>query len=240
MKIVTCSRHFVFVKNEFLLIRDSIVAHEPLDVTLASVFNSQNIDASISPPAALAYMSQPAAFGVGLLNPAVDLLIYHCPQKDLRLVAADRTVTDPRAKFVRGQLRYEWSGQLGGGETRRFATLFRPQRPVADKASVSSNPASGSEKLLPGFDAGSIEVHLDDDIATVLRMQDNDGREQWVIANPMGKPINTSELQTDARAAYIELHRDAMVRTWSYKASTIRFNGKELSLSASPLTGKIP
>ncbi|NCA10212.1 hypothetical protein EBR56_00100 [bacterium] len=233
---VTCSRHFMFVKNEFLLVRDSLTAHEPLEATVASVFNAQDIDAGAVPPAALVSMSHPAALDVGLLNPAVDLLVYHCPQKDLRLLAVDRTATDPRANSVRGQLRYEWGGHLGAGESRRFATLLRPQRPPAANAPVGGNPAARSGTPLPGVDADSIEVHHDDDRATVLRLRSDGDREQWVVANPLGQPITTAALRTDARAAYIETRRDAVVRAWSHEASTLVFRGAELADSAAVST----
>ena len=225
---VTCSRHFVFVKNEFLLVRDVAEATAPLEASVTSVFNTQNIGPQASSHAALTYMSQPPGLDIGLFNPPVDLLVFQCPQADVQLVASDRTAADTRTAFVRGQLRYEWNGTLEAGKKRRFSTLLRPQPPAISATAVSSNPGLSGGDTRPRLDMGFIDVVLDDDQATVLRINGEDARMQWVVVNPSGKALKAADLETDARAAYVEERRDAPVASWTHKASTLKVRGREM------------
>jgi hypothetical protein len=228
---VACTRHFVFVKNEFLFVRDVITASSPLDVTLASVFNTQNIGPRLSPNAALTYMNQPPALDVGLLNPPVDLLVYHCPLPDARIEVIDRTSLDPRAESVRGQLRYSWSGVLAENRPRHFAALFRPQSPTPAGQAVSSDPAADDDVGRLALDTSFIETLLHDGLATVLRIIGPEEREQWVVCNPEGRLQTTGDLQTDARAAYVEVRDGEPVTVWQHKGSQLTIRGRKLPAS---------
>jgi len=225
---ITCARHFVFVKNEFLFFRDDVQASAPFEGSVASVFNTQNIGPRVSAEAALTYMSQPAALDIGLLNPAVDLLVYQCPQDGARMASADRTATDPRTQFVRGQVRYEWNGSLAPDRQRHFTTLLRPQPPAAATTAVSSDAQASGADVGPQLDTRFISVVLDDDRATVLRIDGDDGRQQWVVVNPTGGAVTAGDLKTDARAAYIETRREAVTTAWRHKGKTLRLRDREV------------
>jgi len=224
----TCTRHFVFVKNAFLLVRDVVSASDPIDVTVASVFNTQNIGPRVSAHAALTYMSQPAALDVGLLNPPVDLLVYHCPQPDARIEVVDRTASDPRAEYVRAQLRYAWSGRLSADNPRWFSTLFRPQPPTPAGPLESSNPEVEGGTVHAPLDTSFIETLAHDQRATVLRINGPDGLQQWVICNPEGRLRTVGDLQTNARVAYVELRSGEPTVVWQHRGSTLMLGGRNL------------
>ena len=226
---VACTRHFVFVKNEFLFVRDVIAATMPVDVTVASVFNTQNVGPRLSPNAALTYMNQPPAVGVGLLNPPVDLLVYHCPLPGARLEVIDRTLNDPRTQDVRGQLRYVWSGVLAEDNPRHFAALFQPRSPTPSGQAVSSDPDLVDAASRPALDTSSIETVLHDGLATVLRITEPQGREQWVVCNPEGRLRTIGALQTDARAAYVEILAGEPGVVWQHKGSKLLIRGRNLA-----------
>ena len=225
---VTCTRHFVFIKNDFLLVRDVLATSAPLEVQAASVFNTQNIGPRISGHAAVTYMSQPPALDVGLLNPPIDLLVYHCPQPEARLEVIDRALADPRADTVRGQLRYSWNGSLTADDPQCFATLYRPQAPALSGPLPSSDPAMEVGDRRPTLDVGFIEPLLHDDRATVLRIRGEEGREQWVVSNPEGRLRTVGDLQTDARAAYVEFVAGEPVVVWRHRGSKLTIRGRNL------------
>ena len=234
----TCTRHFVFVKNAFLLVRDVISAPSPMDVTLASVFNTQNIGPRLSSHAALTYMSQPPALDVGLLNPPVDLLVYHCPQPDANIEVVDRTSFDPRAETVRAQLRYAWSGRLSADNPRWFSTLFRPQPPMPAGPLVSSDPHVEGGTPHAALDTSFIETLAHDQLATVLRINGPEDREQWVICNPEGRLQTVGDLQTDVSAAYIEIHAGDPVVVWKHTGSTLMIRGRNLVATGGQAEGE--
>jgi hypothetical protein len=233
----TCTRHFVFVKNAFLFVRDVVSAPRPMDVTLASVFNTQNIGPRLSSHAALTYMSQPPALDVGLLNPPVDLLVYHCPQPDAQIEVIDRTALDPRAENVRAQLRYAWSGRLSAENPRWFSTLFHPQPPTPAGPLVSSDPDEEGGTPHAPLDTSFIETLAHDHLATVLRINGPDDREQWVVCNPEGRLRTVGDLQTDASAAYVEILAGEPSVVWQYKGSTLMIRGRNLAAAGGQAEG---
>ena len=134
---VTCTRHFLFIKNDFLLVRDDVRLDRDLNVQISSVFNTQNVGPKISPHAAITHMSQPVAVGTGLLNPAVDLLVFFCPQPSCSMQVVDRTASDQRSTGIPTQLRWSWQGAGRKDQAIHFCMLLRPQPPDGDQNTVS-------------------------------------------------------------------------------------------------------
>jgi len=230
---VTCTRHFLFIKNDFLLVRDDVRLDRDLNVQISSVFNTQNVGPKISPHAAITHMSQPVAVGTGLLNPAVDLLVFFCPQPSCSMQVVDRTASDQRSTGIPTQLRWSWQGAGRKDQAIHFCMLLRPQPPDGDQNTVSmaSVHAPASDQL-HRLDTAAYEVLLNDSSASVLRLQSGPDRRQWVVINPTGKLIELPDIQTDAQAAYIVVQGKEEPICWAHNASRARVTGRVLKLPA--------
>ena len=62
----------------------------------------------------------------------------------------------------------------------------------------------------------------------MLRIDGDDGRQQWVVVNPTGGAVTAGDLKTDARAAYIETRREAVTTAWRHKGKTLRLRDREV------------
>lgn len=218
---VTCLRHFLFVKNHMLLVRDELCAENPQSIKAASVFNTQNI-AHTSANAAVTYVSQPLASRTGLLNPPVDLLVYHCPQPGMRLTSMDRMVVDRRTAAWPAQLRYEWAGTLDPETPVHFTTLYRPQPPRdAPSQANSSRAVAGAGHL--GLSTEDISVVLDGRSASVLRVTMSPTKSLWLVLNPNSTLVDVPALSTRARAAVVVSDTAGESSRWSSDNATVSF-----------------
>jgi len=199
---VSCDRRFLFVKNRFLMTRDDLASEGTVALTAATIFNTQNIEHEAGSNAYRTFMSQPYALGVGMLNPAVDLLVFQCPQPGASDRLRDRAQEDPRTLGVRAQLRHQWTGRLEKDASRHFATLFWPRPPAGPSGPVSMDPQVAVDQMNGRPPRDDIEVILDDDAATMLRTVDEEGVETWLVLNPGGREVEAGGLRTDAEAAW--------------------------------------
>ena len=235
---VDCTRHFLFIKNDCLLVRDEVHFNRTLNAQVASVFNTQNIGPQISSHAATTYMSQPVASGVGLLNPPVDLLVYFCPQPDLRMEVIDRTAADVRSADIPAQLRHVWQGAAEKDQTIHFSMLLRPQTPHSHSRNTSTNRTEQSKENAPShLNTDSIAVLLNDSDASVIRLESGPERQQWVVINPRGKKLDLPDCKTDAVAAYVVLRGQEDPLCWAHKASVLSVAGRRISI---PLDERTP
>jgi hypothetical protein len=226
---VSCVRRFLFVKNRFLMSRDDLSAVGPVSVTTATVFNTQNAEDDGATNVYRTFMGQPYALGVGLLNPAVDLLVFQCPQPGGHDRVIDRVQEDPRTTGVRVQVRHEWAGRLEPGSGRHFATLFWPRPPAAPAPAVSMDATVAVEQLAEMPARGEIRVVLDDDGSTVLAAVDEVGGENWIVVNPGAREVEAGGLRTDAEAAFIRVVDGQVDVSWGHKASVMSLRGRDLA-----------
>ena len=225
---VSCDRRFLFVKNRFLMTRDDLASEGTVALTAATIFNTQNIEHEAGSNAYRTFMSQPYALGVGMLNPAVDLLVFQCPQPGASDRLRDRAQEDPRTLGVRAQLRHQWTGRLEKDASRHFATLFWPRPPAGPSGPVSMDPQVAVDQMNGRPPRDDIEVILDDDAATMLRTVDEEGVETWLVLNPGGREVEAGGLRTDAEAAFIRLTDGGIDLAWAHKARVVRFKGRDV------------
>lgn len=232
------TREFVFVKNRFLVTREILEFREGFEAEIGPVFNTQNVGPQIGRHWANTFMSEPIASTRSLRNPPVDLLVYFLPQPDCRMQVVDRTAADPRTLNVPAQLRYVRSGKVAPGEKLHFAEVYYPH--VPSMKLVRSNAAGDrrNRNLLGTAGADAIEVLRDDPQATVLRMQFEPGRTEWVVCNPGGTPLDLKQgLATDAQAAYVAVVDGEIAGVAADQATYVRGAGME-ALAAGQLTRK--
>lgn len=226
--VLVCTRHFLFVKNEMLLIRDDVTAGSSLTATLASVFNTQNVGPVTNGHAALTYVSQPVASSTGLLNPIVDLLVFHSPRPGGSLTAVDRLAADRRTAAMPVQLRYAQGCEIRPGMPAHFTTLFRPQPPANDHRPVSS---AYDPTVLGRFslDTSAISVIQDDQVATVIRVgaADKTNGDFWLIINPTERALDHPSFTTASRAAVVIDARNTERRQWTSKGKPLQFRQTE-------------
>jgi hypothetical protein len=202
---VRYTREFAFLKNRFMVVRDLATFEEGFSAEVADVWNSQNIGPQVGKHWANTFMNSPMAYSEPLLNPPVDLLVYFAPQPDRRMQVVDRTANDPRTGDMPAQLRYVWQGDAAVGQTLHFTKLLVPHPPSAKKTLSVSAGDPRNKNLLGTAGADDIEVLIDSEQTSILRCKFAPGRTEWIVSNPAGKRVSAGGLETDARAAYLDV-----------------------------------
>jgi hypothetical protein len=219
-------REFFFIKNRFVLIRDTATARERFKARIGPGWSTQNVGPQIGASWANTYFTAPVTQGRKLHNPPMDLLIYHAPKPDRHLQIVDET-SDVRRLNLPFTLRYVWEGDLQPGVKQAFAELLFPTLPKREAVRSNMPGAATRDTILgPGAAAG-VSVVLDNSEQTVWRIRTEGDREEWLVLNDASTPIDVPGLQTDARRAYLDLRAGKPVRTWVKESKYLRL-GKEV------------
>lgn len=224
---MSVQREFFFIKNRFVLIRDTAIAHQAFAARLGPGWATQNVGPHIGASWANTYFGAPMALGRKLHNPPMDLLIYHAPQPGRRLQIVDETA-DVRRLTMPFTLRYVWEGTLEPGVKHCFSQLLFPSPP--QRAAVRSNqPGAATRDTIIGTGAtAGVTVLLDTPGQTIWRIRSETGREEWLVLNDAHAPLDVAGLQTDARRAYLDLRANQPVCVLSQEASYLRLAGAAL------------
>ena len=197
----------VFVKNRFLARRETVAFEEAFEARVAAVWNTQNVGPFIGRHWANTFMGAPVASNgqIAMNTPPADLLVYFTPRPGWRMQVVDRTAEDPRTEVCPAQVRYSWEGTPSVGQRLHSTQIFYPR--AARKAPpVSNNPeAKGldrSDEFAKLAGASGIQVVRDDLEATVLRLELEPGRVEWVVFNPEGKSVKAGLQETNETLAY--------------------------------------
>jgi len=201
-------QEIVFVKNRFLVRRETVVFEEVFRARLASLWNTQNIGPQVGTHWANTFMGAPVASNgrIAMRTPPADLLVYFAPQPGWRMQVVDRTAEDPRTEVCPAQIRYVWEGTSSPGQQLHCTQVYYPH--AATKARASSNEP-GAKAMYPGGDlaatagASGIEVIRDDIETTVLRLEFQPGRVEWVVFNPEGRALKLDSVETTEPLAYM-------------------------------------
>jgi hypothetical protein len=202
-------QEIVFVKNRFLVRRETVVFEEAFRARLAALWNTQNIGPQVGTHWANTFMGAPVASNgqIAMRTPPADLLVYFAPQPGWRMQVVDRTAEDPRTAVCPAQVRYVWEGTSSPGQRLHCTQVYYPH--AATKARASSNEP-GAKAMYPGGDlaatagASGIEVIRDDTETTVLRLEFQPGRVEWVVFNPPGKTLTLDSFETTESLAYVD------------------------------------
>jgi hypothetical protein len=205
---VTYEREFIFVKNRFLATREIVTFEERFRARVAPLWNTQNTGPQIGSHWANTFLSAPVG-GNGtfsMKSPAVDLLVWFAPRDDCHLQVVDRMTLDPRTGDCPAQLRYTWEGLPAPGQRLVFTQVYYPHAPYRARASTN-NPGAVAvygDQLQATAGAAGITVLRDDVDATVLRLEFDKGRIEYVAFNPAKQNIGLGAVKTNKSYAYFD------------------------------------
>ena len=197
---VVYDREFIFVKNRFLATREIVTFEESFKTRISPLWNTQNIGPQLGTHWANTFMSAPVANngGASMKTPPVDLLVWFAPRPDRQLQVVDRMTFDLRTTDCPAQLRYAWEGTPQKGEQKVFTQVYYPHMPYRFRT-FNNNPGGSGDNGQPPLQAtahaSGIEVMRDDVEASVLRLELEDGRVEYVVFNP-----GRQELDVDGAA----------------------------------------
>lgn len=114
-------------------------------------------------------------------------LVWFSPRDDCRLQVVDRFTLDPRTEVCLAQVRDVWEGTGQPGRQLVFTQVYYPHppwppRPDTNNPGAKANYRGGDLEASAG--ASGITVLRDDVEASVLRLQLDPGRAEWVVFNP--------------------------------------------------------
>ncbi len=192
---------YVFVKNRFLVRRETVIFEESFPAQIKSLWNTQNIGPQIGNHWANTFMTAPVASNgkINMHTPPADLLVWFAPQPDWRLQVVDRTVEDPRTQVTPGQLRYVWEGTPMKGERRHVTQVYYPHGAVRFRATSVEPGARGvydGGLIDATAGAAGIEVIQDNTELTILRCAFEADSVEWIVLNSSGKMVEVAGTNT--------------------------------------------
>jgi hypothetical protein len=204
---VIYEREFVFVKNRFLATREIITFEESFKARVAPLWNTRNVGPQIGAHWANTFMGG-LVTGNGqeeMLSPPADLLVWFAPREDCRLQVVDRLAEDPRALACPVQIRYLWEGTPEAGDKLVFTQVYYPHQPYRSRASTNNPGAKAvyADEIQATANAAGVTAVRDDLEATVLRLEMEPGKVEWVMFNPQSKPLKLDSVETSEPFAYL-------------------------------------
>ena len=206
---VTYEREFVFAKNRFLATREIVTFEESFKARVSSLWNTHNVGPQIGSHWANTFIAAPIGDNgtMDMKTPPADLLVWFAPRKDCRLQVVDRFGQDPRTESCPAQVRYMWEGVPKGGDKVVFTQVYYPHPPYRARTNTN-NPIANlkavyADDLQATACASGIHVSRDDSKATVLRLETEPGRVEWVVFNPNKAMISVGSLETNKPYACI-------------------------------------
>ena len=204
---VNVVQQYLLVKNRFLVRREIVTFEEAFHARVAAIWNTQNVGPFVGPHWANTFLNAPVASNgqIAMNTPPADLLVYFAPQPDWKLQVVDRTEEDPRTTVCPGQVRYVWEGTPEVGQRLHTTQIYHPH--AARKAPpVSNNPGGKgldrSQEFADLAGASGIQVVRDDLTATILRLEFEPGRVEWVVINPEEQLLRVGSRETKERFGY--------------------------------------
>ncbi|MCF7765536.1 MAG: hypothetical protein K9N62_17845 [Verrucomicrobia bacterium] len=200
-------QEYVFVKNRYLVRRETVLFEESFPARIQSLWNTQNIGPQIGGHWANTFMTAPVASNgrVNMHAPPADLLVWFGPQPGWRLQVVDRTAEDPRTQVTPGQLRYVWQGTPARGERRHVTQVYYPHAATRSRAtSVEPGARSIYDGGLVAATAGAAAIRVIQDSldVTILRIEFEAGHVEWIAFNPTGQTIEVAGRQTTEPLLY--------------------------------------
>jgi hypothetical protein len=203
---MTHYREFFFIKNRFVVVRDTCEFRASFHARLGPVWHTQNIGRQIGESWANTYFHGPISQQVPMRNPAWDLLVFHAPQPGRKLLAGDR------GGWVPYTLRYIWEGPVGPERRVHFTQVLLPHGPTPNVHLL----AEGIKVLRNTLDQ------------IVIRVDGEDKRQEWIVLNSGGETLTMDGLTTDARQLYLDVKDGKAVRTLATAATYVALNGRNV------------
>jgi hypothetical protein len=226
-------REFIFVKNRFLVTRETAIFEEAFPAKVVCLWNTQNIGPQIGSHWANTFISTPVASNgkISMKTPPVDLLVYFAPRPGWNMQVVDRTENDPRTEVCPAQVRYVWEGTTRAGEHLHSTQLYYPHAPSRARA-TTNNPgakavyAGGEIAATAGVSA--IKVVIDTLETTLILTEFEVGHFEWVLFNPQGRQIDEEGVSTNARYAYVSIKNNTIDAYICIDASSLSLKGQAI------------
>ena len=221
-------REILFVKNGFVLVRDRTTFDDAFRARVGPVFNTQNVAPARGDNWLNTWFSAHWFQNARLYEtPPWDLLIWHAPHADRRLIITDPddkpTLAEPKgsAAGLLYSTRYAWEGDVRPGTSLQFIHVLLPHAPTKDASAL----AAGISAL--GDDAPLAAVAVRDGQRIHVAVLNSDGR---TVSTPAqaGLPAIT----TDACAAYVVIENGAAARFLARQATLLRVGTTDLFSAA--------
>ena len=221
-------REFFFIKNRFCLVRDTAVFNNNFLGRIGPNWVTQNVGRQVGDHFANTYISAPVCHKLRLNQNPMDLLVYHAPHKERNLTITDAALQDQRRLHLPYTLGYKFSGIVQAHKKYSFTHLLLPLVPRREQIwSTDPSAATLDDHLVP-YAADGVEVLLDNDAQSVWRIRTGEQREEWIVFNAGGDPINVDDLRTDARQVYLDIRKDVVIRATILAATRLELRGKSL------------
>ncbi len=216
---VTNQREFLFVKNRFVLVRDEPRFADYFRARVGPIWSTQNVGDVRGENWVNTWWAKHLFQKLVVSEPPPwDLLIYHFPRKDRKLLVPKPRIT-VKASGSLISTRYIWEGDVKPGMRLQFAQILMPHAPTRDATAL----------------AESITV-LKDDLGRLAVIIKQDNRRELAILNPTGRMMyiecDLGKVLTDGRAAYIDFDGDKVKRVLIVDGKSLTVGKKELFRSA--------
>jgi len=207
-------REFLFVKNAFVLVRDETGFRDAFRARVGPVWNTQHVGGPRGEHWVNTWFSGHYFQTVQLYaTPPWDLLIYHAPRADGRLVFAAAN-ENPQGPSRLTAVQYAWEGEVKPGTRLQFVQVLLPHAPLEDATPL----------------AATIRVLADEPGWTVVCLADGP-RRKIAFLNPRGanrefRAEAVGSVATDARAGYLEVNRAALDAFLVISGTRLAMEGK--------------
>ena len=119
----------------------------------------------------------------------------------------NRLIDDPRAEACPNQVRYVWQGKPEIGEKLVFTQVYYPHAPYRAR-SKSNNPnpqakAAYANDLQATAHASGIQLIRDTPELSMLRLELDPGRVEWIVFNPEEKTVEFGNRKSRAPYLYV-------------------------------------
>jgi hypothetical protein len=183
---------------------------------------TQNVGRQVGGHYANTYISAPVCHKLRLNQNPMDVMVYHAPHEDRRLTVTDAALQDQRRLHLPYTVRYVWEGIVEANRKYAFAHLLLPIVPRRKEVWSNDPSAATLEDVLGKYPAEGVDVLVDDEARSVWRICAADGREEWIVFNADGEPVDVKGLATDARQAYVDIHEGTVARVTAMGVTTLK------------------
>jgi hypothetical protein len=191
-------REFFFVKNRFIVLRDETLFKETFTARVGPTWNTQNIGPASGDHWINTWFSAHWFQNTRLYpNPYWELLVYHAPHPDRRLVVHNR-LDEKNACDVPFSTRYCWEGPVTPGTRVQFVSVLLPHAPTL-------TPAALAQQIEVLHDApGTAAVAVRDNTDYALVVLNTSGEDFTLeLKGTKARPVPFTTLATDARKLYL-------------------------------------